>query len=175
MRPPRSCAALLLCLLLPAPGHAGECRELLRPLLLQASPPANVVGSVREACERESRDGDPDATYQLALFSLGLAGVWQPAEAIPLIRTAAEQGVPEAQYWLAWQAEGGPVLPNDPEVALYWYEQAALGRHRLALERLAVAYEHGELGVTADTRKALALRAEIRRCDEEAPVVTQIP
>lgn len=175
MRLPPGSATLLLCLLPAAAGYAGECRDLLRPLLLQASPPADVVAAVREICKRESRDGDPDATYQLALFSLGLAGVWQPAEAIPLIRTAAGQGVPEAQYWLAWQAESGPELPDDPEVALYWYEQAALGRHRLALERLAVAYEQGELGVTADTRKALALRAEIRRCDEEAPVVTQIP
>ncbi len=168
MRLPRSCASLLLCLLLPAPASAGECRTLLRPLLLQASPPAEVVASVRENCERESRDGDPDATYQLALFSLGLAGVWKPDEAIPLIRSAAAQGVSEAQYWLGWQAELGLELPNDPEVARYWYEQAALGRHRLALERMAVAYEQGELGLTADARAALDLRAEIRRCDEEA-------
>ena len=52
-------------------------------------------------------------------------------------------------------------------MALAWYEKAAAGRHRLALQRLAEASERGELGLPIDTQKALEYRAQIRRCDEE--------
>ncbi len=149
------------------PASAGDCRASLHPLLLQAEPAASELGRVRALCAAEAGAGDADATYQLALFSLGLGGNWQPAEAVPLIRSAAERGVSEAQYWLAWQSESGPALPHDPAVALSWYEKAAAGRHRLALQRLAEASERGELGLPVDTRKALGYRAQIRRCDEE--------
>ncbi|MEO7387724.1 MAG: hypothetical protein ABIX37_12360 [Gammaproteobacteria bacterium] len=146
---------------------AGDCRPQLRPLLLKPDPaPADVL-RVRTLCETEARAGDADATYQLALFSLGLGGTWQPGEAVPLIRDAADRGVSEAQYWLAWQSEAGPALPHDPATALAWYEKAAAGRHRLALQRLAEASERGELGLAVDRHKALAYRAQIRRCDEE--------
>lgn len=163
------CRSLLLACLasLPLPGMAGECRSLLHPLLLQAEPAAADLATVRALCAAEADQGDADATYQLALFSLGLGGNWQPDEALPLIRAAAEAGVAEAQYWLAWQSESGPALPHDPAVALAWYEKAAAGRHRLALQRLADASERGELGLPVDQRQALEYRARIRRCDEE--------
>lgn len=160
-------ALMLLAYGTPA-AAAGACREQLRPLLLQPAAAAPDVARVRAVCEAEAGAGDADATYQLALFSLGLAGSWQPDKAIPLIRAAADQGVSEAEYWLAWQSEAGPLLPHDPAVALGWYQKAAAGRHRLALERLAEASERGELGLPVDERKALEYRAEIRRCDEEA-------
>lgn len=150
--------------LLAAPG---DCRAGLQPLLLQPEPLASDLARVRQLCAAAADAGDADATYQLALFSLGLGGNWQPAEAIPLIRSAADRGVPEAQYWLAWQSESGPVLAHDPAVALSWYRKAAAGRHRLALQRLAEASERGELGLPVDERQALEYRAEIRRCDEE--------
>lgn len=168
MRPvPGAAPGLLLAVLLPGLAAAGDCRGLVQPLLLQAEPAALSVDAARQVCEHEARGNDPEATYGLALFSLGLAGVWRPEAAIPLMRMAAGQGVSEAQYWLAWQTESGPALANDPEAALYWYEQAARNRHRLALARLATAYERGELGMTPDARRALDLRAQIRRCDEE--------
>lgn len=163
-------AAFLVLMLVPSwplLAGTGECRGELHPLLLQSAPRASDVERVRALCAAEAAAGDADATYQLALFSLGLGGNWQPAEALPLIRDAAGQGVTEAQYWLAWQSESGPVLPHDPAVALAWYEKAAAGRHRLALQRLAEASERGELGLAVDRRKALEYRAEIRRCDEE--------
>lgn len=159
---------LLLCLASwPLLAGAGDCRSRLHPLLLEPEPAADDLARVKALCAAEAAAGDPDATYQLALFSLGLGGNWQPAEAIPLIRSAADQGVTEAQYWLAWQSESGPALPHDPAAALYWYEKAAAGRHRLALQRLAEASERGELGQPVDERKALEYRAQIRRCDEE--------
>jgi len=151
----------------PLLATAGDCRSELRPLLLQAEPPGPEVLRVKALCTTESARGDPDATYQLALFHLGLGGNWQPDEALPLIRAAADQDVSEAQYWLAWQSESGPALPHDPAVALAWYQKAAAGRHRLALQRLADASERGELGLPVDARRALEYRAQIRRCDEE--------
>ena len=150
-----------------APAWAGICRSELHPLLLQAEPEAAALAAVRSICETEANAGDADATYQLALFHLGLGGEWSPAEAIPLIRSAAERDVSEAQYWLAWQSESGPELPHDQAVALAWYQRAAAGRHRLALERLATAWERGELGLPADAKQALRLRAQIRKCEEE--------
>jgi hypothetical protein len=151
----------------PALATAGACRDALHPLLLQAAPATADLARVRALCTAEAAGGDADATYQLALFDLGLGGSWQPDRALPLIRDAANRGVPEAQYWLAWQSEAGPLLPHDPAVALGWYEKAAAGRHRLALQRLAEAAERGELGMPVDEARALRYRAEIRRCDEE--------
>jgi TPR repeat protein len=159
---------LLLACLAAAPATlAGDCRAQLHPLLLQAEPAASDLERVRKLCSTEADQGDPEATYQLALFDLGLGGHWDPGTAIPLIRTAADQGVSEAQFWLAWQSESGPALPHDPTVALGWYQKAAAGRHRLALQRLAEASERGELGLPRDPRKALEYRAQIRRCEEE--------
>lgn len=158
---------LVVATLATAPALAGECRDLVRPLLLATAPDAATVEAARARCEAESAAGDADATYQLALFSLGLAGHWDPEAAIPLVRQAAAAGVSEAQYWLGWQTESGPLLPHDAVAARGWYERAAVGRHRLALERLARAYEAGELGLTPDPQAALRLRAEIRRCAEE--------
>jgi len=149
------------------PASAGDCRTLLRPLLLAAEPDPEALERVRSVCRAEADAGDAEATYELSFFSLGLGGNWQPEQAIPLIRSAADQGVTEAQYWLAWQSEAGPELPHDPAIALGWYQKAAAGRHRLALQRLADAWERGELGLPVDPRKALEYRAQIRRCEEE--------
>jgi len=154
-------------LLLPVLSQAGNCRALLRPLLLQAQPESGELARVRSLCDAEAEAGDPDAAYQLSFFSLGLGGNWRPDVAIPLIRSAAEGGVTEAQYWLAWQSEAGPALSHDSGIALDWYRKAAAGNHRLALQRLADAWERGELGLPVDARKSLELRARIRRCEEE--------
>lgn len=159
-------AASLALVLCGQTALAGECRDSLRPLLLKAEPDALQLAQVRRLCEQQSAAGDPDATYQLALFHLGLGGDWDPATAIPLIRQAAAQGVSEAQYWLAWQSEAGPELVHDNAAALDWYQRAAASRHRFALQRLAVAYEKGELGLPVDERQALELRAQIRRCED---------
>jgi len=148
-------------------ASAGDCRSQLRPLLLKTNPAPEALARVKSLCMAEADAGDAEATYQLSFFSLGLGGTWQPEQAIPLIRSAADRGVTEAQYWLAWQSEAGPELPHDPAIALGWYQKAAAGRHRLALQRLADAWERGELGLPVDARKALEFRVQIRRCEEE--------
>ena len=157
-----------LLLMVSALAHGGECRDTLRPLLLHPDPDPASLSAVRALCERAAAGGETDALYQLSFFDLGLGGGWNPEAAIPLIEQAAGAGVPEAQYWLAWQLEEGPLLPDDRAAALSWYERAAAVDHRLALDRLARAYEKGELGLKPDARRALELRARIRRCDEDS-------
>jgi TPR repeat protein len=163
----RRFVSLLLVCLLAVPAWAGDCRSLVRPLLLQPNPASTELTRARSLCDAEAAAGDPEATYQLSFFHLGLGGNWQPELAIPLIRSAADDGITEAQYWLAWQTEAGPALSHDSQIALDWYEKAAAGNHRLALQRLADAWEHGELGLPVNARKSLELRARIRRCEEE--------
>ncbi|MBW7931693.1 MAG: sel1 repeat family protein, partial [Gammaproteobacteria bacterium] len=49
-------------------------------------------------------------------------------------------------------------------LALSWYQRAANANHRLAVARLAHAYEAGELGLAPDRLKALEYRAREARC-----------
>ncbi len=160
----RSIAFLFLLLTAPPAVLAGECRVSLRPLLLSPDPDPQALAEVRRSCEAEAEAGDADSLYQLALFHLGLGGQWQPDEAIPMIRDAASAGVPEAQYWLAWQTEAGPLLPHDPALALSWYQRAANANHRLALARLAQAYAAGELGLARDPLLAAQYKARQAQC-----------
>jgi len=146
---------------------AGDCRGLLRPLLLQETPDVDKLHSIREICEKEAIDGDPEAEYQLSLFYLGLID-WNVDKAVPLIKNAAHSGVPEAQYWLAWQYDAGPLLPDDVALARRWYERAGEKDHRLALQRLADAYQNGDLGLPVDVRKASVLRARASRCENKS-------
>jgi len=136
---------------------------MVRPLLLQKVSGESQLAEAREVCEVEAALGDADAEYQLALFALGLAE-WAPAAAIPRIESAAVKGVPEAQYWLAWQLEAGPLLPNDGVLAKQWYQRAADAEHRLALQRLADAHANGELGLRKDAGLAALYRARAERC-----------
>ena len=160
----RQIALLILALTAAPAALAGECRSALRPLLLSTQPDAAALQAVRASCQAEADAGDAVATYELALFHLGLNGEWQPDAAIPLIRDAAAAGVPEAQYWLAWQYEAGPLLDHDQALALSWYQRAANGNHRLAVARLASAYAGGELGLARDPLKAAEYKAREAQC-----------
>jgi len=152
-----------------SPGYGQQaspvrCRDALRPVLLQTDPDRDLLPDIQNLCEGQAKGGDPDALYQLSLLYLGLVD-WQPDKAIPMMRSAAESGVPEAQYWLAWQYESGPLLENDPQLALRWYLRAGEQEHRLALDRLADVYGRGELGMPADARQAGLYRARAARCE----------
>jgi TPR repeat protein len=155
--------ALLLLALTP-PALAGECRTLLNPLLLTLEPDPDRLAEVRALCAAEAGAGDADALYQLALFQLGLNGEWAPEEATVKVAAAATAGVPEAQYWMAWQRETGTLLAADVDEALRWYQLAADAEHRLALVRLAEAYAAGELGLPVDAREAEGYRARAAAC-----------
>ena len=167
MKPAIRCCLVVALFIHSGTVPAGDCRDALRPLLLSSSPAPERLAAVRAFCTQAQTDGDADAGYQLALLDLGLDG-WQPERAAGLIEQAARQGVPEAQYWLAWQYESGPLLPNDTALALRWYRAAAQLEHRLALQRLADAYAGGELGLPADARRATEFRARAERCAQRA-------
>jgi TPR repeat protein len=160
----RAILPTLLLLALASPALAGECRSDLRPLLLSPDPDPAALQSTRRLCQTQADDGDADAVYGLALFELGLGGEWRPDRAIPRMIDAADRGVPEAQYWLAWQYETGPLMPHDQEIALGWYRRAANASHRLAIARLAQAYEAGELGLPRDSLLAAEYRAKQQQC-----------
>ena len=157
----------LLAMLSGSTSAAGECRGLLRPLLLQGTPNVAELHAVREICQTEVYSGDPEAEYQLSLFYLGLID-WDVDKALPLIKSAAQSGVSEAQYWLAWQYDAGPLLPDDLELALRWYEMAGQNDHRLALQRLADAYKNGDLGLQVNARKASELKARAAKCQNKS-------
>ena len=161
-------ALLLLLFVVGTRAEGGECRALLRPLLANPAPAAPAVADARRVCQAEADDGDADSLYQLALFHLGLAGEWQPDAAIPMIREAAADGVPEAQYWLAWQYEAGPLLEHDTTAALNWYQRAANANHRLAVGRLSQAYAAGELGLPRDPLRAAEYKARQEQCLRKA-------
>ncbi len=161
---------LLLAATLPGLAVAGDCRAGLRPLLASAEPPADALAAVRALCQAQADAGDADALYQLGLFDLGLGGRWDPETAIPKILDAAGRGVAEAQYWLAWQYEAGPLLPDDAAIALGWYQRAANAGHRLAIARLAQAYEAGELGLARDPLAAARYRARQAQCLQVARI-----
>jgi hypothetical protein len=146
-------------------ANAGECGAMLRSIMLQQNPSTDHVEFVRSLCVEEAESGDVDSHYRLSFFYLGFGG-WQPDKAIPIIQDAALNGVSEAQYWLAWQYETGPLLPNDPELALRWYTAASHADHRLALSRLAEAYEAGALGLSKDAAKAREFQAAAARCSQ---------
>lgn len=166
---PMRIALLALILLNAIPARpAAECRSMLRPLLRDQAPLAAEVERARNLCQAQAEAGDADATYHLALTYLGLGGRWEPDSAIPLIQLAAERGVAEAQYWLAWQHESGLLLPHDTSRALGWYLRAAQAQHRLALARLARAHEFGELGLPIEPRRAGEYRARQAHCARDA-------
>lgn len=160
----------LLLLMTPAAflsmADAADCRASVRALLVQSSPAVAAVAEARELCTSAGAAGDPVATYHLALLDLGPGG-WNPQRAELLIREAAAAGVSEAQYWLAWQLDQGPLLSNHSAEARRWYEAAAARSHRLALLRLAEVYERGELGATPAPARAAALRELAVQCPLE--------
>ncbi len=147
------------------PASPARCRDGLRPVLLQSEPDPAILADLKRLCAAQAEAGDPEAVYGLSLLYLGLIQ-WQPERAIALMRRAAADGVAEAQYWLAWQYEAGPLLDNDASLALRWYRAAADREHRLALQRMATIYADGEMGVVPDTARAVVYRARAERCEQ---------
>lgn len=160
----RSAALVALLLWQAGAAAAADCRTLAQALVRSSSPSRPEIAAARGVCQAAHESGDARATYHLAFFPLGLDARFDAAEGARLMRMAADAGVPEASYWLAWQRESGPLLPDDPAQALRWYLRAAEGEHRLALARLARAYERGELGVRPDARRAADYRAREAAC-----------
>lgn len=99
-------------------------------------PPVSRPRTLNEA----AADGDPVARYQLALQQIE-AGDMDGAAV--LMRRAAEQGVPAAQYRYAKMLERGEGVTADLEEARRWTEMAATAGHRRAMHNMGVMYSSG--------------------------------
>lgn len=90
--------------------------------------------------ERAASDGHPVARYLLGMQALEAGNA---ENAAILLRRAAEQGVPAAQYRYAKLLETGEGVPQDLEAARRWTERAANAGHRRAMHNLGVMYYYG--------------------------------
>ncbi|MEN0652749.1 MULTISPECIES: peptidoglycan-binding protein [Hyphobacterium] len=100
----------------------------------------SIPASRPRTLDEAAADGDPVARYQLALERIE-AG--DEAGAAVLMRRAAEQGVPAAQYRYAKMLERGEGVTADLEEARRWTEMAANAGHRRAMHNMGVMYSSG--------------------------------
>ncbi|MEE2525407.1 peptidoglycan-binding protein [Hyphobacterium sp. HN65] len=97
------------------------------------------IPSMREAAAA----GDPVARYLLGEERLAEGNT---AAAVALIRRAAEQNVPAAQYRYAKMLERGEGVSQDTTAARQWTRRAAEAGHRRAMHNLGVMYATGSGG-----------------------------
>lgn len=119
VQPPKLAAAQIV----PAPAYA----------------PIPEVASL----EAESAAGNAVAEYQLAQQYLADGNLQEGAD---LMRRAAEQNLPIAQYMLSKLHERGTGVPKDLTLAREWTEKAAIGGNVKAMHDLAVFMAEGDGG-----------------------------
>ena len=73
-----------------------------------------------------------------------------PVEAVRWFELAVHAGSADAMFLLAGAARTGAGLPRDDARAIALYQRAAAMEHPEALQALALAYLHGELGLPVD-------------------------
>lgn len=106
----------------------------------RTAPQRNGASVAAATLESAAADGDPVARYMLGMRSLDSGDT---ANAVILLRRAAEQGVPAAQYRYGKLLETGEGVGIDLEAARRWTERAANAGHRRAMHNLAVMYYYG--------------------------------
>ena len=111
-----------------------------------------ISNAAPRTLEAAASDGDPVARYQLGLQRLTLGDA---IGGTILLRRAAEQGIPAAQYRYAKQLTAGQGVEINLEAARRWTERAANSGHRMAMQELAIMYLYGT-GVAQD--RAMAAR-----------------
>lgn len=129
----------------PAADTSGAAREADLSSMASASAPAEPeittyrIPSLREA----AADGDPVARYLLGEERLAEGNT---SAAVALIRRAAEQNVPAAQYRYAKLLERGEGVQQNVTEARLWTRRAAEAGHRRAMHNLGVMYATGAGG-----------------------------
>jgi localization factor PodJL len=106
----------------------------------EPAPVRNTGANGRATLESAASDGHPVARYQLGLQALENGN---PETAAILLRRAAEQGVPAAQYRYSKLLETGEGVEQDLEAARQWTERAANAGHRRAMHNLGIMYYYG--------------------------------
>lgn len=123
----------------PARGPAAPTSRAPEPAPRTAAPDVST-GPARTTLESAAADGDPVARFQLGVRALD-AGDAETAAI--LLRRAAEQGVPAAQYRYGKLLETGEGTEINLEDARRWTERAANAGHRRAMHNLGVMYYYG--------------------------------
>lgn len=100
--------------------------------------------------------GDLMAMLQIShLFRLGVGGAERNARlARALVIEAAEQGLAEAQHQLAYNYERGVYGVIDNKQAVSWYNRAGEAGSCNSIDRLAKAWQYGELDLAKDEGKS---------------------
>ncbi len=100
----------------------------------------------------------PAASYYLALIERnGLNGPANPVRALEQLQRAADGGIAEALFLLGNAYRYGEGVERDDARALACFQQAATLEHAGALQALALAHAHGELGLLPDDSQASVL------------------
>lgn len=125
--------------------------------------------TARELIERAARGGNRIAMHDLGNYhAAGDGGLNSDmGEALTWFEKAAERGVVDSQFNVAFLREGNQGIPADIETALFWYLVAARQGDQGAPERIAIVSEQLDEGTVAGIR-ARAERFNPKPVDEAA-------
>ena len=132
-------------------GYA-PAQEKLANILDQSELNEEAITWFRKAAEQNNAEGQ----YGLGMMYLTGDGIeTDPEQGLGLITAAAEQGLFRAMVSMFhFFKNGDHGLQVDLKQAVYWLEKMAVSDNQWAIERMAKAYRHGELGLVASEEKA---------------------
>lgn len=134
-------------------GGAGTPTVHLSAYVLLARALALSVSDL-ELLEARAKAGDPESETMLALaYHAGTLLKHDDAEALRLLRQAADRGFVTAEESMGIFCQLGFGMPPDKTQAVSWYTKAARRGSRDAATNLALMYSTGD-GVQEDTAKA---------------------
>ena len=125
--------------------------------------------TARELIERAARGGNRIAMHDLGNYNAyGQGGLERDmGEALEWFTKAAERGVVDSQFNVAFLREGNEGVPADLETALFWYHIAARQGDQGAPDRIAILSEQLDAAALADI-KSRADRFNPKPVDEAA-------
>jgi len=125
--------------------------------------------TARELIERAARGGNRIAMHDLGNYhAYGQGGLTRDmGEALDWFEKAAERGVVDSQFNVAFLREGNEGVPADVETALFWYFIAARQGDQGAPERISVVSEQLDAEAIAGI-KSRAERFNPKPVDEAA-------
>ncbi len=138
-----------------AAGDAVAATQLAELLAGAGAPAAREDARVARLLAQGSAGHVPAASRLLGLRALATAhGPSDAARAAALLGQAAAEGDVPAMFLYANLLRAGQGLPRDEARALALYQQAADADYAPALQALALAWGHGELGLQADASQS---------------------
>jgi TPR repeat protein len=112
----------------------------------------------------------PAAAYYLALMDKnGLAGSIDLGKASEELIIASNGGIPDALFLLGSAYKSGNGIAKNDAEAIRCFQEAAVHEHAGAMLALALAYEHGEMGLPRDEYQANQLFALAHDAAQDPP------